>query len=96
MVKREGKKNESNEMGRKKDMLKELVRKNARQVDKNPSPVDYALNNFFEENGYKFLEMISDEKILKKHLFKQMQILQNNDDDFLNSFKNHQKAITRD
>lgn len=72
----------------------ELVRKKVDHenggTNKKQSPLDQALDDFKKENGYNFLDMINDEKIRRKHLFKQLQKDNYNDDDFLKHFQNKQ------
>ncbi|MGJ3545452.1 hypothetical protein ACR6EC_05570 [Bacillus subtilis] len=77
---------------RQEDMLKELIRNESNNSTKVPevSPVEQALKQFEEENGYKFLDMVNDLKIRKKHLFKNMQKKDNEDDDFLNEYQDQQ------
>ncbi|KFZ42671.1 hypothetical protein CS060_04150 [Anoxybacillus flavithermus] len=83
-----------NDKGRKSNMLgmKELIQNtsNISDVNKKKSPVEEALKRFHDENGYGFLDMINNEKIRKKHLFKQLQKKDYNDNDFFDLFENKQ------
>ncbi|WP_017728473.1 hypothetical protein [Halalkalibacterium ligniniphilum] len=78
--------------GRKKDMLKELVRRkeDCDNSQKKVSPVEQALKRFKMDNGYDFLDMVNDEKIRKRHQFKQMQKKEYDDNEFLETFQNNQ------
>lgn len=72
--------------------MKELIQNtsNIGNVNKQKSPVEEALKRFRDENGYEFLDMINNEKIRKKHLFKQLQKKDYNDNDFFDLFENKQ------
>ncbi|MCZ0757081.1 hypothetical protein [Anoxybacillus sp. J5B_2022] len=70
--------------------VKELVQRNIDGADKKLSPVDQALKRFRNENGYDFLEMINNDKIRKKHLFKQMQKKDYDDNEFFELFQDKQ------
>jgi hypothetical protein len=70
--------------------VKELVQRNIDGADKMLSPVDQALKRFRNENGYDFLEMINNDKIRKKHLFKQMQKKDYDDNEFFELFQDKQ------
>lgn len=78
--------------GRNNKMLsvKELIRGNVDNINKKMSPVEEALKRFRDENGYDFLEMINDEKIRKKHLFRQLQKKDYNDNEFFELFQDKQ------
>lgn len=72
--------------------MKELIQNtsNIGNVNKQKFPVEEALKRFRDENGYEFLDMINNEKIRKKHLFKQLQKKDYNDNDFFDLFENKQ------
>ncbi len=72
--------------------MKELIQNtsNIGNANKQKSPVEEALKRFRDENGYEFLDMINNEKIRKKHLFKQLQKKDCNDNDFFDLFENKQ------
>lgn len=84
--------NKKNYKGRNNKMLsvKELIRGNVDNINKKMSPVEEALKRFRDENGYDFLEMINDEKIRKKHLFRQLQKKDYNDNEFFELFQDKQ------
>ncbi|MCQ5366088.1 hypothetical protein NOW01_13965 [Anoxybacillus salavatliensis] len=71
---------------------KELVQNSstASDVKKNKSPVDEALKRFRDENGYEFLDMINNTKIRQKHLLRQLQKRDYDDNDFFDLFENKQ------
>ena len=84
--------NKKNYKGRNNKMLsvKELIRGNVDNINKKMSPVEEALKRFRDKNGYDFLEMINDEKIRKKHLFRQLQKKDYNDNEFFELFQDKQ------
>jgi hypothetical protein len=89
---KEEEKEKENQNGRNTEMLsvKELVRGNADNINKKVSPVEEALKRFRDENGYDFLEMINNDRIRKKHLLKQLQKKDYDDNDFLDLFQDKQ------
>lgn len=76
------------------DMLnmKELIQNSSSvsDVEKKKSPVDEALKRFRDENGYEFLDMINNTKIRQKHLLRQLQKRDYDDNDFFDLFENKQ------
>jgi len=84
-----------------KEMLtkeKELVvlNKVAKKSEGKLSPIEEALEEFKNQNGYDFLEFLTNEKIQKKHHLKQHQIPSYDDDDFLKNFQDEQKIDNDD
>lgn len=55
-----------------------------------PSPVQEALNDFKSNQGYDFLEMLTNPKTRKKHNLKQLQVPDYNDDDQLELLEHEQ------
>ncbi|WP_297990955.1 hypothetical protein [uncultured Anoxybacillus sp.] len=71
---------------------KELIQNSSTvsNMNKNKSPVDEALKRFRDENGYEFLDMINNTRIRQKHLLRQLQKKDYNDNDFFELFENKQ------
>lgn len=71
---------------------KELIVLNNSKKDKQKklSALEQALKEFKDSNGYDFLDMINNRKIKQKHLLKQHQVPDYDDDDFLNIFQDIQ------
>ncbi|MBE2940429.1 hypothetical protein [Anoxybacillus flavithermus] len=78
----------------KSDMLntKELIQNSSTvsNMNKKKSPVDEALKRFRDENGYEFLDMINNTRIRQKHLLRQLQKRNYDDNDFFDLFENKQ------
>ena len=82
--------NDLDPKGRNQKMLKEMVKSNPRNNEKSLSPVEEALREFQQENGYEFMDMIKDPRVRDRHNFKQLQKKDYNDDDFFKKFEKHQ------